>query len=103
MSFLKLNEPEKTEAELKQEQKESGIRAAIIVTCIFLAYYTSFDQKSGHLDDTLARAIGGALGKLVIPAILALIAKRFTEKWHYVFGGVFLVILIVNLAARFAK
>ncbi len=103
MSFLNLDEPEKTEVELEQERKERGIRAAIFVACICLAFYTSFDGKSGHLDETLARGIGGTFGKLFIPAVLALIAKGLTEKWHYVFGGVFLVIFLVNLAARFAK
>lgn len=40
---------------------------------------------------------------LALPAIAALIGKAITEKWHYVFGGVFLVVFVLNIASRFAR
>ncbi len=44
--------------------------------------------------------IGATLGILAVPAIVSLISKTFTDKWEYVFGAVFLVIFVANLALR---
>lgn len=110
MGLLNLNEPEKTEAELSKETKDNGIRVGIVIVCICIAgAYASFtyDPRSGdpvlrgRLVGEMAHLIGATLGMLALPTIAALIGKVLTEKWQYIFGGVFLLIFILNLASRF--
>lgn len=109
MGLLNLNEPEKTDLDLRNETKEKSFRTLIIIGCILLAGgFSSFTYDStegdpvlrGRLMGWISHMIGATLGILAVPAIVSLISKTFTDKWEYVFGAVFLVIFVANLALR---
>jgi hypothetical protein len=48
-------------------------------------------------------AVGATIGLLFLPAVLALIVSRSSDKWHYTFAAAFAVIFGLVLLGSLAR
>lgn len=69
-----------------------------VAACAALAFGLGcLSSPHRHSALTAARGVGYALGTLLLPAAVALVASRFTDRWHYAFAAA--ALLTTALAA----
>jgi hypothetical protein len=92
------------QAQLDLEQAETNLKwekPKVVIICFIIAFlFGAFSVSrlgNNNLILIIAGAFGFAIASLILPGIIALIAKLLKFRWHYAFAISFAIIKLLSL------
>src|SRR3712207_4051948 len=89
------DQPPLPEVDPQAEEFLKRDRWVVVAICVSVAFGYSYFRNIKAVPDLMfafARILGAAFALLILPAILAFIASRSTERWHRTFAVSFAII-----------
>lgn len=92
------------QAQLELQQAEKSLKwekPKVVIICFIIAFmfgiFSASRLGSSNLIFVLGGAFGFAIASLILPGIVALIAKLLKFRWHYAFAISFAIIKLLSL------